>query len=183
MWGQFSAQKIEWHTSTQKLSGGRADQLSCSCSYASRHSAIAGQVCKCQLKPSGGPIHHKISHSQVPEALRAYFFPRQTIQIQEAARIIGVGPRSPSTRGNGGGDESLKIRKRPGNGRQFILLDDLISYLFPSSIPENPELQTTSPENYTNGVAVEGKKRGRPRGSKNKPKVSSLAHAQEGGMP
>ncbi len=117
-----------------------------------------------------------------PEALRAYFFPRQTIQIQEAARIIGVG-REALYKRQWRGDESLKIRKRPGNGRQFILLDDLISYLFPSSIPENPELQTTSPENYTNGVAVEGKKRGRPRGSKNKPKVSSLAHAQEGGMP
>lgn len=110
-----------------------------------------------------------------PEALRAYFFPRQTIQIQEAARIIGVG-REALYKRQWRGDESLKIRKRPGNGRQFILLDDLISYLFPFATPENPELQATSFDDYTNGV-VERKKRGRPRGSKNKPK----APFQEGG--
>ena len=108
-----------------------------------------------------------------PEALRAYFFPRQTVQIQEAARVLGVG-RENMYRADWAG-RGLKFQKRPG-GRQYILLDDLISYLFPSSIPENLELQTTSPENYTNGV-TEGKKRGRPRGAKNKPKVP----AQEGG--
>lgn len=111
-----------------------------------------------------------------PEALRAYFFPRQTIQIQEGARILGVG-RENMYRADWAG-RGLKLQKRPG-GRQYILLDDLISYLFPSSIPENPELQATSSGNYTNGVEVEGKKRGRPRGSKNKPKAP--VPSQEGG--
>lgn len=106
-----------------------------------------------------------------PEALRSYFFPRQTVQIQEAARIIGVG-REAMYRGSASG---LCFSRRP-SGRQFILLDDLIAYLFPSSQPENPEIATTSSENCT--IGVEKKKPGRPRGSKNKPSVSP---AQNGG--
>ena len=110
-----------------------------------------------------------------PEALRSYFFPRQTIQLQEAARVIGIG-REALYKRQWRGDFALKISRRPG-GRQFILLDDLIDYLFPSSQPENLEIQATSPENYTNGVAEERKKPGRPRGSKNKPSVPT----QKGG--
>jgi hypothetical protein len=108
-----------------------------------------------------------------PEALRAYFFPRQTIQIQEAARVLGIG-REAMYRGSAAG---LKFSRRPG-GRQFVLLDDLISYLFPSHQPENPETTTTSSENCPNGAigAMEKKKTGRPRGSKSKPPA-----AQEGG--
>lgn len=99
-----------------------------------------------------------------PEALRAFFFPRQTVQIQEAARIIGVGREAMYRR-----DRGIQFKKRPGNGRQFILLDDLISYLFPSSQSENPEQDTSPEKDCTNGVAEEKKKPGRPRGSKNKP--------------
>lgn len=112
-------------------------------------------------------------HFSGPEALRSYFFPRQTVQIQEAARIIGVG-RESMYRGSASG---LRFSRRPC-GRQFILLDDLIAYLFPSSQPENPEITKTSPENCTIGV-TEKKKPGRPRGSKNKPAVSP---AQRGGV-
>jgi hypothetical protein len=103
-------------------------------------------------------------HFSGQEALRAYFFPRQTIQIQEAARIIGVG-RERMYRV----DLGIPFRRRPG-GRQFILLDDLISFLFPSETSNNSETSDTSLDNCTNGVAEE-KKRGRPRGSKNKPKA------------
>lgn len=88
-------------------------------------------------------------HFSGPEALRAYFFPRQTVQIQEAARIIGVGREAMYRR-----DRGIKFRKRPGSGRQFILLDDLISYLFPSSTSEGTETSTTSSENCPN-VAIE----------------------------
>lgn len=108
-----------------------------------------------------------------PEALRAYFFPRQTVQIQEAARIIGVGREAMYRR-----DRGIPFRRRPGNGRQYILLEDLISYLFPHNQSENPEIPATSIENYTNGV-IEEKKRRRPRGSKNKPKTP--VSGQEGG--
>ncbi len=114
-------------------------------------------------------------HFSGPEALRAYFFPRQTLQIQEAARVLGVG-RENMYRADWA-SRGLVFRRRP-SGRQFILLDDLISYLFPSETSDNSSPSTTSSENYTNGV-VEGKKRGRPRGSKNKPKI--LAPPQEGG--
>jgi hypothetical protein len=115
-------------------------------------------------------------HFSGPEALRAFFFPRQTVQIQEAAIIIGRG-REALYKRQWHGDTSLKISKRPG-GRQFILLEDLISYLFQSSRTENPESSETSFENYTNGV-IGWKKRGRPHGSKNKPKLP--VSGQEGG--
>ena len=109
-------------------------------------------------------------HFSGPEALRAYFFPRQTVQIQEAARIIGVG-REAMYRGSVDG---LRFSRRP-SGRQFILLDDLIFFVFPSNPPESPEIPGSSSESYTNGV-TEGKKPGRPRGSKNKTKVPAPFH-------
>ncbi|OOH72649.1 hypothetical protein [Leptospirillum ferriphilum] len=116
-------------------------------------------------------------HFSGPEALRAYFFPRQAIQIQEAARVIGIG-REALYKRKWRGDQSLKISKRPGSGRQFILLDDLISYLFP---PEN-SLQAApanTPSDCTNGViSAKKKKPGRPRGSKNKQKTCNKGGAR-----
>lgn len=105
-------------------------------------------------------------HFSGPEALRAYFFPRQAVQIQEAARILGKG-REALYKRQWRGDNSLKISRRPG-GRQYILLDDLIAYLFP---PENPlpTAPANAPSECTNGV-IPQRKAGRPRGSKNKPK-------------
>ena len=101
-----------------------------------------------------------------PEALRAFFFPRQIIQIQEAARILGIG-REALYKRIWRGDHSLKIRKFPG-GRQYVLLDDLISYLLGSETTPSQNLESPSSANYTNGVTDEPKKkRGRPRGSKN----------------
>ena len=107
-------------------------------------------------------------HFSGPEALRAFFFPRQTVQMQEAARVLGIGREALYKRQWKGGF-ALKISKRPG-GRQYVLLDDLIAYLFPQ---ENPP--QTAPDNaqsdYTNGVISEKRKAGRPRGAKNKPKA------------
>nr|EES53798.1 MAG: hypothetical protein UBAL3_48660011 [Leptospirillum ferrodiazotrophum] len=74
------------------------------------------------------------SLSAGPEALRSFFFPRQVLQIQEAARILGLG-REALYKRIWRGDHSLKIRKFPG-GRQYVLLEDLISYLF-----SNPKFQ------------------------------------------
>lgn len=65
-----------------------------------------------------------------PEALRSFFFPRQTVQIQEAARILGIG-REAFYKRIWKGNNDLKISKT-ASSRQFILLDDLISYLYPS---------------------------------------------------
>ena len=101
-----------------------------------------------------------------PEALRAYFFPRQVLQIQETARILGI-RREALYKRLWRGDESLKIRKFP-SGRQYILLEDLISYLFDSETSKNKELESLSSANCTHSVLEERKKPGRPRGSKNK---------------
>ena len=110
----------------------------------------------------------KFQHSG-PEALRAFFFPRQILQIQEAARIIGI-CREALYKRQWRGQNSLKISKHPGTGRQFIILEDLISFLFPHETDEKTDLPEISSLNYTNGVIAEKKKRGRPRGSKNKVK-------------
>ena len=99
------------------------------------------------------------------EALRAYFFPRQILQIQEAARIIGIS-REAIYKRQWRGDNSLVLRKFP-TGRQYVLLEDLISYLFHSEAPHPNEIQDPPPGNC-NGLSSGGKKRGRPRGSKNK---------------
>lgn len=100
-----------------------------------------------------------------PEALRSFFFPRQVLQIQEAARILGIG-REALYKRIWRGDHSLKIRKFPG-GRQYVLLDDLISYLFYSESPKSKELNSSQLPNCTIGVMEEKKRRGRPRGAKN----------------
>ncbi len=107
-----------------------------------------------------------------PEVLRAYFFPRQILQIQEAARIIGI-CREALYKRQWRGQNSLKISKHPGTGRQFIILDDLIAFLYPQKTDKKIDLPATSSVNYRNGVMAEKKKRGRPRGSKNKAKKES----------
>ena len=103
-----------------------------------------------------------------PEALRAFFFPRQILQIQEAARNIGIS-REALYKRQWRGDHALKIRKPSGKGRQFIILEDLIAFLYPQKTDKKIDLPAISSLNYTNGVMGE-KKLGRPRGSKNKVK-------------
>jgi len=77
-----------------------------------------------------------------PQALRSFFFPRQTVQIQEAARILGIGREAVYKR-IWKGNDTLKISKT-GSGRQFILLEDLIFYLYPSPSPSVTSSLATS---------------------------------------
>lgn len=91
-----------------------------------------------------------------PQALRAFFFPRQTVQIQEAARIMGISREAVYKR-IWKGNNTLKISKT-GSGRQFILLEDLISYLYPSPSPSVTSSLTTSSSTPSRGP-------GRPRKS------------------
>lgn len=91
-----------------------------------------------------------------PQAIRKLFFPRQRIQLQDAARILGISYLTVyrrSIRGNLG----LEVRTDPETGHRFVLVDDLIRYLFPGESGEGT--------GGTRLVIPPGgkKKRGRPR--------------------
>ena len=70
-----------------------------------------------------------------PDALRAYFAPRQVLRLKEAALILNLS-YSHFFRRIQAGTLGLKIRKNEV-GERFVLLDDLILYLFPASGPDS----------------------------------------------
>ena len=72
-----------------------------------------------------------------PDALRAYFFPRQVLRLNESAECLGM-TYSHFFRRVQAGTLGLKIRKNEV-GERFVLLDDLIAYIFP------PEESASSP--------------------------------------
>lgn len=63
------------------------------------------------------------------DALRAYFFPRQVLRLNESAECLGMS-YSHFFRRLQAGTLDLRIRKNE-IGERFVLLDDLILYLFP----------------------------------------------------
>ena len=99
-----------------------------------------------------------------PEALRSYFFPRQVLQIQEAAMILGI-TREGLYKKLRCGHSSLRISKDPKTGRQFVKLEDLIEFLYPESYGNGPQPPLGSIS--ASCFVLPEKKRGRPRGSKN----------------
>lgn len=66
-----------------------------------------------------------------PDALRAYFAPRQVLRLKEAALCLNYS-YSHFFRRIQSGTLDLKIRKNEV-GERFVLLDDLISYIYPPS--------------------------------------------------
>ena len=84
-----------------------------------------------------------------PDALRAYFAPRQVLRLKEAALCLNYS-YSHFFRRIQAGTLTLKIRKNEV-GERFVLIDDLISYIFPPT-----EQATSSP-------SPAKKKLGRPR--------------------
>ncbi len=66
-----------------------------------------------------------------PDALRAYFAPRQVLRLKEAALCLNYS-YSHFFRRIQSGTLDLKIRKNEV-GERFVLLDDLIAYIFPPS--------------------------------------------------
>ncbi|EIJ76884.1 MAG: Hypothetical protein C75L2_00040016, partial [Leptospirillum sp. Group II 'C75'] len=63
-----------------------------------------------------------------PQALREYFKPRQVLRLKEAALVLNYS-YSHFFRRVQAGKLSLRIRKNEA-GERYVLLDDLISYLF-----------------------------------------------------
>lgn len=64
-----------------------------------------------------------------PDAFRAYFAPRQILRLNESAKCLGMS-YSHFFRRVQAGTLDLRIRKNEV-GERFVLLDDLINYLFP----------------------------------------------------
>lgn len=72
-----------------------------------------------------------------PQALREYFNPRQVLRLNETSQVLGMSYPHFYRRVQAG-TLGLRIRKNE-IGERFVLLDDLIAYLFP------PEESTSSP--------------------------------------
>lgn len=87
-----------------------------------------------------------------PDALRAYFAPRQVLRLNETSEVLGLS-YSHFFRRIQAGTLSLRIRKNEV-GERFVLLDDLIAYLFPpaeqdSSSPPPPQRKPGRPRTIT----------------------------------
>ena len=74
------------------------------------------------------------------DGLRAYFAPRQVLRLKEAALILNLS-YSHFFRRIQAGTLGLKIRKNEV-GERFVLLDDLILYLFPESVTDSASAPT-----------------------------------------
>ena len=90
-----------------------------------------------------------------PEALRAYFAPRQVLRLKEAALCLNYS-YSHFFRRIQSGTLALKIRKNEV-GERFVLLDDLIAYIFPpteqANLPSTPHKKAKAgrPRNALSG--------------------------------
>ena len=90
-----------------------------------------------------------------PDAFRAYFFPRQILRLNESAECLGMS-YSHFFRRVQAGTLGLKIRKNEV-GERFVLLDDLIAYIFPpteqANLPSTPHKKAKAgrPRNALSG--------------------------------
>ncbi len=102
--------------------------------------------------------------------LAQQFHPRHKLSVPDVSPVLGLS-RDGFYKRLRMGKLSLRIRQDEC-GKKFILLSDLIAYLFPEISESMTALPSGMPE-----PLVEKRKRGRPPGSGNKPKDPS----QEGG--
>jgi hypothetical protein len=91
-----------------------------------------------------------------PDAFRAYFAPRQVLRLKEAALCLNLS-YSHFYRRIQAGTLDLKIRKNEV-GERYVLLDDLIAYIFPpsetaSSSPPSAKKKLGRPRKGTEGGA------------------------------
>ena len=95
-----------------------------------------------------------------PDALRAHFAPRQILRLNESAECLGMS-YSHFFRRLQVGTLDLRIRKNEV-GERFVLLDDLISYIFPSEeFPSSPlPTKKSKPGRPRKNVTIDGQKGG-----------------------
>lgn len=105
--------------------------------------------------------------------LARQFYPKHRLSISDACPVLGLS-RDGLYKRIRTGTINLKIRKDEF-GRQWILLADLIAYLFPEIA------ESALPSGLPSGISeppTDKRKRGRPPGAGNKPK----APLPEGGV-
>lgn len=96
-----------------------------------------------------------------PDALRAYFAPRQVLRLNETAQVLNYS-YSHFFRRIQAGTLSLRIRKNEV-GERFVLLDDLIAYLFPPAETDffaTPSVTRRKPGRPRKSVTSDGDKGG-----------------------
>jgi len=101
--------------------------------------------------PKENPSMVTIAGFSGPDALRAYYLPRQVLQLKESAECLGLS-FSQFFRRVQAGTLDLRIRKNEA-GKRFVLLEDLILYLYGPPT----EQANSSPQK------VQKRKPGRPR--------------------
>ena len=73
-----------------------------------------------------------------PDALRAFFAPRQRLRLKESALCVGLSYSRFYRRIQ---DGTLGLRVRTDEiGERYVLLSDLIVYLFPEEQPAQPSI-------------------------------------------
>ncbi len=82
-----------------------------------------------------------------PAAVRSHFFPRQRISLKEAGKIIGLGYHQ-LWKLSKTGRLTLPIRICDA-GRSYVLLDDLIEYIFSPSKTEDQKKKMGRPRKST----------------------------------
>ena len=81
-----------------------------------------------------------------PSGLRKFYFPRQRLTLAEASRILGISYIQ-LYRLERSGTAPIHVRD-DGNGTlRYVLLEDLIAYLFPGSRLSTPVLPETTHKN------------------------------------
>lgn len=109
------------------------------------------------LLPVKSPISPIFVDLTGPQAIRARFWPRQILSVQDVASVLGL-TREAVYKQIRRGQCSLPIHKS-GSGLMKVRLDDLISWLYPEQIQAHPIF--SSPLGTTD--QPQKRKPGRPR--------------------
>lgn len=106
------------------------------------------------MKSSTPKLHPQDFSASGPALIRKFFFPRQRLKLSDLPQVLGLSRDRIYLRIKNG-QFDLKIRKDEV-GRPFILLEDLIAYLFPEEKKDVTPVTPVSPETQKRPV-------GRPR--------------------
>ncbi|MHB8422323.1 MAG: hypothetical protein ACYDAM_06065 [Leptospirales bacterium] len=112
------------------------------------------------LHPKKNPSTVTIAGLSGPQALRDFFNPRQVLKLKEAAQVLNYS-YSHFFRRIQAGTLGLRIRKNE-IGERFVLLDDLIAYLFPPAehFPSPTPPAKKKPGRPRKNVTIDGQKGG-----------------------
>ena len=113
--------------------------------------------------PSFSPQPHQSIFVDLtgPQAIRARFWPRQILNVQDVASVLGL-TREAVYKQIRLGQCSLPIH-RSGSGRMKVRLDDLISWIYPEQIQAQPVFSSFLGTNQGTTIQPGKRRPGRPR--------------------